>query len=80
VAWKGGAELNDMVFDACLKVNSNEIGTTRTPDPIRMNPTIPISMSFDDAFSFDYREMLVTLSYIIGCLPLSSKKARRPVF
>jgi hypothetical protein len=24
VAWKGSAELNDNIFDACLKVNSNE--------------------------------------------------------
>ena len=34
VAWKGSAELNDNIFDACLKVNGKEEDKKKTPDTI----------------------------------------------
>jgi len=79
VAWKGFAELHDNIFDACLKVNSNEKGTTRTPDPIKKTPSLPLNMPFDDSGSFDYREKLVAPRSITGCLPNPLRKKRRPV-
>jgi hypothetical protein len=67
------------VFDACLKVNGNEIEKTRTPNPGKKIPTLPLNMSFDDPDSFDYREMLVLPTSKGDCLPRSIYKVRRTV-
>lgn len=80
IAWKGGALLNDQIFDACLKVNSNELDATRTPNPVKKIPSLPLNILFDDPTSFDYREKLVTPSSRKDCLPLPTTKTRRAVF
>lgn len=81
VAWKGSAELNDNIFDACLKVNGKEKDETRTPDPdsTKRISTLPLNIPFDDPGSFDYREKLVAPSSIKDCLPMPTRKTRRPV-
>jgi hypothetical protein len=79
IAWKGSALLNDQIFDACLKVNGNELDATRKPDPIKKIPSLPLNILFDDPNSFDYREKLVTPSSIARCLPLPTTKTRRAV-
>ncbi len=79
VAWKGAAELNDRIFDACMKVNGSEIGGTRTPDPIYKIPSLPLNIAFDDSSSFDYRERLVASAFIKDCLPVPTRKIRREV-
>jgi hypothetical protein len=79
VAWKGSAELNDKIFDACLKVNGKEKDATRRPDATYRTSSLPLNMPFDDPGSFDYREKLVAADSIKDCLPMPKSKTRRPV-
>jgi len=69
VAWAGNAGDWDGVYDACLRVNNTQLGTTRTPDPAHAMPYLSTGEIFTDGIgyrTFRYREQLVKPATVNG--------------
>ena len=76
VAWKAPAGNPDRLFDACLKVNAREDGTTGRPDPGNPLAELPTYAVFFDA-SFCYKKKLVQETWRPNCNPTQRGRRRR---
>jgi hypothetical protein len=76
VAWKAPAGNADRLFDACLKVNSKEDGSSGTPDFTSPVAELPIDAVFSDS-SFCYKKKLVAKAYWTACNPTGTGRRRK---
>jgi hypothetical protein len=74
VAWTGGCDVDDRVYDACLQVDSD-------PDPTSPPhwPELPCGMRFGDPGDADYRDRLATPGGAPACDPRPTTRQRRAV-
>jgi hypothetical protein len=74
VAWKGACDVNDNVFDACLKVDGDADPTTPPHTPL-----LPLNMRFGNPGDGDYRDKLCTPAGRPNCNPTPGTRTRRTV-
>lgn len=75
VAWKGACDVNDEVFDACLKVDGDSDPTGGPPH----TPLLPVKMKFGKIGSLLYRDRLAAPKGRPKCNPQPSKMKRRKI-
>jgi hypothetical protein len=78
VAWKGACDVDDEVFDACLKVDGDSDPTAADP---AHTPLLPVNLKFGTcAPPFQYRDRLASPSGCSSCVPKpASTRQRRQV-
>ena len=74
VAWKGACDINDDIFDACLKVDGDN-----SPRTSPHTPLLPINMKFGNCGDLLYRDRLTSLSGCPYCNPQPATKQHRQV-
>ncbi|TAL26640.1 MAG: hypothetical protein EPN94_02825 [Nitrospirae bacterium] len=74
VAWKGACDINDEVFDACLKVDGDS-----SPRFSPHTPLLPVNMKFGNCGDLLYRDRLTSLSGCSYCNPQPGTKQHRQV-
>lgn len=75
VAWNGACDVNDEVFDACLKVDGDNDPTDGLPH----TPLLPTNMKFGNPGDLLYRDRLATPAGRANCKPQPATKTRRQI-
>ena len=77
VAWKNNCDVNDEIFDACLKVDGDA-----DPRNAPHTPLLPANLKFGDCSTMDYRLRLCPpgASGCDTCQPVPATRVRRTVF
>lgn len=75
VAWSGTCNIDDKVFDACLKVDGDSDPTGGPPH----TPLLPTNMSFGNTGDLLYRDRLASPAGRPNCNPQPTTKKRRQV-
>jgi len=75
VAWTGECNVDDTVYDACLKVDGDEDPTSSPHTPM-----LVCGMRFGNPGDGDYRDRLASPSGRPNCNPLPSQRLRRTVW
>lgn len=76
VAWKAACDVNDPVFDACLKVDGDADPTAADPNHL---PLLPVNLRFGNPGDGDYRDRLATPAGRPNCDPQPATRTRRAV-
>jgi hypothetical protein len=74
VAWTGGCDANDNVYDACLQVDGDADPTTAPQTPL-----LPVNLRFGNPGDLQYRDRLTVPADRNNCSPLTWSRTRRPV-
>lgn len=75
VAWKGACDVNDEVFDACLKVD----GDSNPTGGGGHTPLLPVNLKFGNTGDLLYRDRLATPAGRPDCKPFPSTRVRRKI-
>ncbi|MBI5027121.1 MAG: hypothetical protein HZC12_10440 [Nitrospirae bacterium] len=75
VAWKGACDVNDEVFDACLKVDGDSDPTGGPPH----TPLLPVNLKFGNCGDLLYRDRLASPTGCPNCNPQPPTKQRRQI-
>jgi hypothetical protein len=74
VAWTGACGVDDHVFDACLRVDSDA-----NPNAAPHTPLLPVHLRFGNTGDMDYRDRLATPAGSPSCQPQAASRIRRLV-
>jgi hypothetical protein len=74
VAWKGGCNTNDAVYDACLQVDGDSDPTSAPHIPL-----LPQDLRFGNTGDLHYRDRLTTPGGRPNCNPQPGTRKRRTV-
>lgn len=72
VAWTGACDVNDRVYDACVRVVDGGAGPTPTT-------SVPVDLIFGEPGSGDYRDLLAAPASAAVCVPRPADRKRRAV-
>jgi hypothetical protein len=75
VAWKGACDVNDELFDACLKVDGDNNPTGGSPH----TPLLPVKMKFGNIGDMLYRDRLAAPLGRANCKPQPITRVRRSI-
>jgi len=74
VAWKAGCDINDELFDACLKVDGDNDPTNEPHVPL-----LPVNIKFGNTGDLLYRDRLAAPAGRPNCNPDSGTRTRRTI-